>query len=320
MAVVAGIDEAGYGPILGPLVMSAAAFRVPDACAGDDLWDLLSEAVTRTRSRADSRVRVADSKQVYNRAAGLGSLERHLLPFQAVMTTLPLRLSAFSRVFGSMSVAALAGYPWYRDRDPALPRAHSAEDIARRAEDLRAGLASAGCAVCATRFETVHVAAFNREVAQVDNKAAVLSRRLSILMARLWDDFGAEEVTLHVDRQGGRKRYGRFLSATFPFHHIETIMETADRSAYRIEESGKRMNVSFESRCDVRHLPTALASMLSKYVREVFLEMLNDYWCMCVPNLKRTAGYYSDGRRFLEDIERARRKEDIPLSLMVRCR
>ena len=139
-------------------------------------------------------------------------------------------------------------------------------------------------------------------------------------MARLWEDFAAEGVTLYADRQGGRKRYGDFLAGTFPFCRIETVMETDDRSAYRIAKSGKRMSVSFETQCDRRRLPTALASMLSKYVREVFLEMLNDYWCARVPNLKRTAGYFADGKRFLKDIENARRREGIPLSLMVRCR
>ena len=40
-----GIDEAGYGPNLGPFVMSAVACQVGDPEA--DLWDLLSPALRR---------------------------------------------------------------------------------------------------------------------------------------------------------------------------------------------------------------------------------------------------------------------------------
>ena len=51
MAIVAGIDEAGYGPLLGPLVVSVVAFEVPDGLAGVDLWELLSAAVSRCKRR-----------------------------------------------------------------------------------------------------------------------------------------------------------------------------------------------------------------------------------------------------------------------------
>jgi len=80
------------------------------------------------------------------------------------------------------------------------------------------------------------------------------------------------------------------------------------------------MRVCFEVGADGRYLPVALASMLSKYTRELFMEMLNEYWVGRVPGLRRTAGYVSDGRRFLSEIEPVRAAEGIPHDLLRRCR
>ena len=44
MTLVAGIDEAGYGPQLGPLVVAGTAFRIEVAPAAGVLWDVLAEA------------------------------------------------------------------------------------------------------------------------------------------------------------------------------------------------------------------------------------------------------------------------------------
>lgn len=54
-----------------------------------------------------------------------------------------------------------------------------------------------------------------------------------------------------------------------------------------------------------QHLPIALASIFSKYAREVLMEVFNAYWAGHVQPLRRTAGYYEDGKRFLKDIEPA---------------
>ena len=53
-----------------------------------------------------------------------------------------------------------------------------------------------------------------------------------------------------------------------------------------------------------RFLPTALASMTAKYLRELAMRAWNEFWCARVKDQRPTAGYYSDSRRFKRDIER----------------
>jgi hypothetical protein len=47
----------------------------------------------------------------------------------------------------------------------------------------------------------------------------------------------------------------------------------------------------------------ALASMTAKYVRELLMMRLNRYFRSHMPELKPTAGYVEDGRRYIGDIE-----------------
>jgi hypothetical protein len=79
MPWIVGIDEAGYGPNLGPFVMTATACRVPEALACGNLWDILARAVRRHGSPLDGRILVDDSKLVYSSARGLSDLETGVL-------------------------------------------------------------------------------------------------------------------------------------------------------------------------------------------------------------------------------------------------
>ena len=48
--IIAGIDEAGYGPTLGPLCVGMSAFAMPDPqipSPTPDLWKLLDAAICR---------------------------------------------------------------------------------------------------------------------------------------------------------------------------------------------------------------------------------------------------------------------------------
>jgi hypothetical protein len=61
-----------------------------------------------------------------------------------------------------------------------------------------------------------------------------------------------------------------------------------------------------------RHLPTALASMTAKYLRELAMRPFNAFWQRQVPGLKATAGYSGDSQRFFDEIRDARQKLGIP--------
>jgi len=320
MAVVAGIDEAGYGPLLGPLVVSATAFRVPDDAAGADLWERFGPAVTRQAPRKSARVQVADSKAMHKGGNGLRVLEENLLPFLSLLWPQPKSVWELAGCCRNSGLPHISGYPWYRERDLDLPRVANAERMSECCRTLRAGLTAAGAALCDARSETLDVAEFNREVRRDGSKAVPLARRVAGLIQQLVEAFASEGLTLFVDRQGGRKSYSGLLRAVLPGDRIEVVEETALSSEYAVSGGARRVRVRFEARADSLHLPVALASMLSKYTRELQMEMLNDFWRERVAGLVPTAGYYEDGLRFLSDIEPARAKEGIALEMLVRSR
>jgi len=136
MAILAGIDEAGLGPRLGPLVVGLAVFRGPRGVL-DGLAGALAPEV-----RADGRapVPVGDSKRLYAAARGLHVLERGIYPFVRLATgVLPRSLAEW---LGRLELAR-PDTPRSPPRSPGTRRRSSCRARSPRIASRRVRIASA---------------------------------------------------------------------------------------------------------------------------------------------------------------------------------
>lgn len=320
MPFLAGIDEAGYGPLLGPLVVSATLWRIERRDVQSDLWAELSECVRRKSGRGDGRIAVDDSKKVFDRKKGIATLERPVLAFASAAGLTCASLRELLSSLGADPTAWPAEAPWYHDLDQPLPldRSGSAyEGIRRR---LDACMKKRGVVCCRVATEVVTAGAYNRRVNATRNKATVLLEQVLRLIDRLARSCGESDLHVVVDRLGGRSNYRGALRDAFPDRHLHIVEQSPAQSRYRLTSQRGELRVDFVVDADQKHLPVALASMFSKYVREALMARFNEYWRRRVPTLRPTAGYYSDARRFLEDIRPSAAEAGIALERFVRAR
>jgi len=303
--ILAGIDEAGYGPVLGPLVVSAVAFEVGE---GDhDLWERLRGNILRKPSRkAAGPVAVADSKKLYNRKGkkGIAPLERGVLAFLAAMkNSVPETLPDFMNMVSPGAMTKAGKYPWYEKCDIALPHHAGRTDIELIANSLKVAMRDAGVKLLHMRAETLFAGDFNRMVTASRNKAStgidITSRHLS----RIWSARPEKDMRIIVDRQGGRTHYREILQRIFPDSKMKVLQETDKRSEYLLQDGGRKVEILFVTKGETEAMVVALASMVSKYIREMMMEQFNRFWADRVRGVKPTAGYYVDGRRFFSEIK-----------------
>ncbi|MBI2559808.1 MAG: hypothetical protein HYW14_01575 [Planctomycetes bacterium] len=328
MAIVAGIDEAGYGPTIGPLVVTGVVFNVPDDYANKSIWHLLGDAVTKNVQRvhkADSpqangsteRIVVDDSKKVYS-SCGLKRIEDGALPF---MWCLKGPITSFLGLLKALScydVDVLNSYPWYVGKDLSLPIASNPLTITNNVQLLTRTMAEKGVKLHGIRSVSVSTIEFNKQINLTCNKSLVLFQSCAKLLTAIWKKFGTRGPKVFVDKHGGRNKYHHLLSKAFHGCQIKTFKESEEISTYEIKKFDREMVVSFIEKAEDSHFPAALASMYSKYVRELFIKLFNAYWQEKVPGLRPTAGYPLDAKRFLQQIHGARNASEISDQILIR--
>jgi ribonuclease HII len=310
MHCIIGIDEAGYGPNLGPFVMSAVAATVPE---DGDLWEFWKATVRRAGERDDGRLLVADSKIVHagSNLLGLELGVRALLgPYPAERT---VSLAHFLEWCG-IERDPLAAEVWYAGDTP-LP-------TAALPDALQAAAQTCCLPAAALRLRSVIVcpAEFNELIDHHGSKGAVLGHALARLLAWQPEPDVTVPLCYFIDKHGGRNFYASMLQQAIGDGMVVAETEGAQCSKYRVLGIERDLRLTFQPRADQEHFCVALASMVSKYLRELLMSEFNRFWLGKVPGLKPTAGYPGDAGRFYAAIRPVVQQMGISERALWRCR
>jgi hypothetical protein len=320
MTLLIGTDEAGYAPNLGPLVISATAWEIEDRIDDDRLYKLVSDAVCTVPGDAHAaRVAWADSKVLYSPGVGLSGLERGMLAALSLIDKRPGNWRSLWQTLDGEVCERLEHVPWHIGFNTDLPIATDLADLEPLVAAVGDALAAAGIRLVAIASKAVFPDEFNRLVDGHGNKAEVLSRLTLELVGRMLDRFGPRRARVVCDKHGGRNKYGRLLQQQFPDDLVEVREEGSTESAYAWGPKSRRIEARFRIGCE-DHLPVALASMASKYLREAAMLAFNRFWCQRLPELRPTAGYPRDALRFWNEIRPLQTELGIADGLLWRTR
>jgi ribonuclease HII len=310
--ICGGVDEAGLGPTLGPLVVASFATVSPHP----DLRALLKDAVCEPGERG-SRIEVGDSKKIHTGARKLARIERTVL-------------ATICWTHGSLpgSVAELLSLvrvptpdpehdliaPWFSNFDEPLPVAADLASVVAAGELLSATARAASVEAAHYRADIISAHRINRELAFEDrhdggSKNTWATHAVLKRVVDLHGEHPEKPCRIQCDKAGGRSAYTLPLRRALPGHSIHTIEETRECSRYDLEQpavggrSPQPIEVAFLMRGDQIDPRISWASCLAKYCRELMMRSFNRYWRARIADLAPTAGYPEDARRFIAEVE-----------------
>jgi len=262
---------------------------------------------------------VTDSKKVYTARSDLAGLERTALAaVWSVHDAYPRDLTALLQAI-SIEPQPHLHHPWYCHRDLALPHAADEKELRIAARLFRKELAEVDARLTFVKVVPVVESRFNRLYDQMRNKSTLLLSETIRLVDAIIRETQEKEIEIYLDKQGARNRYVDHILRFFGSWGELSVLEESDaRSAYALTYRGRSVRLYFLVNGETKQLPVALASIVSKYLRELFMLQFNSYWHQFCPDLKPTAGYHKDGVRFLNDLTNLLDERHLPLHAMVR--
>ena len=320
MPLLIGTDEAGYGPNLGPLTICATSWEVPDAEI--DLYEHLAEIVSPKSIVAD-KITICDSKSIYSPSSprSLANLEMFVLAIlYSLHDTLPQDAGQlWSLISGDRKNCPLETPPW-SNTFLKLPIAAEKEHVLNLGRNFSSVCKEFHIGLKQICCRAVFPADFNRLIDKFGNKAELLSVETLMCLKEVSEhSAGVAETQIVCDKHGGRSKYASLLNQCLTEQFVHVVNESRELSEYRWSEENQKYRICFQSKGE-SFLPTALASMVAKYFREVSMEIWNGFWIEKIPGLKPTKGYPLDAKRFKKEIANTQLELGISDSLIWRSR
>jgi hypothetical protein len=311
-ALRVGIDEAGYGPNLGPLCMSALS-AVGPANRPPDLWQDRATSISRAGDRSD-RLWVDDSKAILKGRKGFDRLlSATIASLESTTNERPADLASLLSALGAGSYDDVELTRWLEGQQT-IP-------LALEKATKHRPLDGPGWSLSKVQSVVVGPEAFERGIQTSRSKAVVHFEAFGRLLRQSWEMTEEGRVTfVRSDKHGGRHFYLDLLSNLFPGIWIDRGDEGPARSHYTLREGARILHLELVPKADSSDGLVALASIVSKTLRELWMDVFNAYWRRRLPELKPTAGYPYDARRFRQEIEPIAELENLPPSLWWRSK
>ncbi|MEN6306940.1 MAG: hypothetical protein ABFD91_04220 [Anaerohalosphaeraceae bacterium] len=327
MAILVGIDEAGYGPLLGPLVVSGVAFSLPQTLLKSDLWSVLNSAVSKDKKGLAGRLLINDSKKAFSREKGPVHLLRTVLACLETIAQSQNPLASFAapqtllellKQISPSSWGDLSRYPWYKELASVTLSWPQDATIAAGVWQRMLDKQQMKLLWMQTRF--LEAGLYNERIDKIKNKSRVLFIEICSLIHEVFHHYADNDGPMQflIDRQGGRMQYHQELLRMFPGMELTILGESETLSSYEMGSGNKKMRLHFSVEADGKFLPVALASMTSKLIRELLVKELNRYFTKSCPALKPTAGYWQDGQRYIADLKKNNLVDSFDSRLLIR--
>jgi ribonuclease HII len=299
--LVMGVDENGLGPRLGPLVATSVAIDMPRYTRAALCGRGLALGLT------DSKETGGFGRMGFIESVALALLTRGGAGLPGSADGLLDRVSPDSR-------------QRLRTCCPDDPTAEQcwAVDLALPAfgGDVSYGEALLGRLVGRSSLRIVDVQSriacagvLNAKLAAGKNKLAVDLELFEDLISSVQRRHGSPLLVV-CGMIGGVRDYASRFSRFEP-DRVELLASRRGQRRYRVDGVGE---IRFEVDADARHLPVALASMVGKYVREISMRRIGEFYRQEKPDLNLASGYHDPvTTRFIEATEPSRRRLGIAL-------
>lgn len=304
MPFLIGTDEAGYGPNLGPLTVTGTLWETEDT--DTDLYSVLGPSI-KQQAKGDG-IFVADSKRVYS-SGSIKELETSVLSLIfALHRRIPESwMELVDLVCPEEAIRRLPDQSWLppvgrigKTVGLEFPLKADTDRIKGAAESFLKNCEQANVKLLGMECVPIFPPQFNSQVEQLGNKATLLSSETLQIVSRMMAQTD-DDLEIGCDKHGGRSKYGALIQQFLTNEFVMTGDESLHSSDYSFRESDRDVVIRFQAKGE-SFLPTALASMVSKYVREIFMELWNEFWKLKIPDIKPTKGYPVDAKRFKSEI------------------
>ncbi|MBV8488635.1 MAG: hypothetical protein JO161_10185 [Planctomycetaceae bacterium] len=271
-----------------------------------DFWRDLASTVDRAGGDPD-RLWLDDSKRILHRGKGRDRLDATCLALlDGVGQALPHDAQTLFAAVGAGTVTETELARWLdgRGHSPPWPAAGALAAFQQLAAKRPLQPAGSTWRLVSVRSVILGPELFNYRLGLLGSKARVHFTAFRELLEHVWQlATDGRPTEVESDKHGGRHYYFEPLLEVFPETWIDRGPEGPELSRYTLRSHAMTLELSLSPRAERSNGLVALASMVSKCLREAWMDVFNGYWTARVAGLKPTAGYPVDALRFRRAIE-----------------